>query len=523
MDNNILDLLERSAENFPDKEAFGDTERDITFKKLVQASKAIGTLLADKIEIAEPVAFYMDKSVPAVCGMFGTVYAGGFYSFMDVKQPQVRIESVLGILEPKVIFTDAENFEKITSYKTDAEILVLEELLGNYLIDEDEIGNDKEAVRACVIDEEKLAGIRANFQDVNPLYVNFTSGSTGVPKGVVVSHRSVIEFIGYFTEIFGINSKDIIGNQAPFDFDVSVKDIYSGLMTGAKVQLIPKKYFSAPTLLMDYLADKEVTTLIWAVSAMCFVSVMKGFEYRLPEKIHTVMFSGEVLPIKHLKIWQKYLPNAKYVNLYGPTEITCNCTYYVLDREFGDTDVLPMGKAFPNEKVFLLDENDKLVTEPDVQGEICVGGTALALGYYKDREKTNQVFVQNPLNTAYNEMIYRTGDLGKYTAEGDLVYVSRKDFQIKHLGHRIELGEIEAVTMAKEGVTRACCIYVHDKQKLLLFYTGEREKMSLMKELRTALPPFMIPNSLVPVEEMPLNKNGKIDRNKLMEDFKNEK
>ncbi|MBQ8039011.1 MAG: amino acid adenylation domain-containing protein [Lachnospiraceae bacterium] len=505
MYNNILDLLENSCRKFPDKEAFGDVEKDITFQNLVQTAKVVGTLLADKIKIAEPVAFYMDKSVSAVCGMFGTVYAGGFYSFLDVKQPQARTESVLHILEPKVIFTDEENLAKISGYDTDAEIILLEKALEGD------------------IDEEKLTVVRKNFQDVNPLYVNFTSGSTGVPKGVVVSHRSVIEFISYFTEIFDIKSEDIIGNQAPFDFDVSVKDIYSGLMTGAKVQLIPKKYFSAPTLLMDYLADKEVTTLVWAVSAMCFVSVMKGFDYRLPEKIHTVMFSGEVLPIKHLKIWKSFLPNAKYVNLYGPTEITCNCTYYILDRDFEDTEVIPMGKAFPNEKVFLLDENDALVTEPNVQGEICVGGTALALGYYKEREKTDQVFVQNPLNKAYNEMIYRTGDLGKYNEDGDLVYVSRKDFQIKHMGHRIELGEIEAVTMAKEGVTRACCIYDHEKQRLILFYTGDREKMALMKELRQALPPFMIPNSLVPVEEMPLNKNGKIDRKKLMEDFQNSK
>ena len=507
MFTNILDMLENSAQRFPKRLAFGDDKKDITFTDLVRKAKAVGTLLVDEIDIAEPVAFYMDKSVDAACGMFGTVYAGGFYSFLDVKQPQVRTESVLGILEPKIIFTDAENYDKISGYATNAKIWKLEEVL--------EINS--------TIEEDKLKWVRDNFQDVNPLYVNFTSGSTGVPKGVVVSHRSVIEFISCFTEIFGIKETDIIGNQAPFDFDVSVKDIYSGLMTGAKVQIIPKKYFSMPTNLMDYLADKEVTTLIWAVSAMCFVSVMKGFDYRLPEKIHTVMFSGEVLPIKHYKIWKKNLPNATFVNLYGPTEITCNCTYYVLDREFGDADVIPMGKAFPNEKVFLLDENDVLVTEKGVQGEICVGGTALALGYYKDRERTDQVFVQNPLNKAYNEMIYRTGDLGKYNEDGDLVYVSRKDFQIKHLGHRIELGEIEAVTMAREGVTRTCCIYDHEKQRLILFYTGEREKVSLMKELRTVLPPFMLPNNLVPVEEMPLNKNGKIDRNKLMSDFLNKK
>lgn len=503
MYTNVLELLENSANHSPDALAFGDTEQDITFSDLEKCAKVVGTMLVDKIKIAEPVAFYMDKSVDATCGMFGVVYAGGFYSFLDVKQPQARTESVLRILEPKVIFTDEENFEKISGYDTKAEIFVLSEVLR---------GN-------VIVDEERLAEVRRNFQDVNPLYVNFTSGSTGVPKGVVVCHRSVIEFISCFTEIFGITEKDVIGNQAPFDFDVSVKDIYSGLMTGAKVQLIPKKYFSMPTNLMDYLADKEVTTLIWAVSAMCFVSVMKGFDYRLPEKIHTVMFSGEVLPIKHYKIWKQFLPNAKFVNLYGPTEITCNCTYYILDREFGDTDVIPMGRAFPNEKVFLLDENDQLVTDKDAQGEICVGGTALALGYYKDRERTNQAFVQNPLNIAYNEMIYRTGDIGKYNEDGDLVYVSRKDFQIKHLGHRIELGEIEAVSMAREGVTRTCCIYEKEKQRLILFYTGDREKIELMKELRTVLPPFMLPNSLIPVEEMPLNKNGKIDRNKLMSDF----
>jgi len=504
--NNVLQLMEESAKKYPDKHAFGDTEKDITFAELVASCKRVGTFLADKINIGDAVGFYMDKSVDATCGMFGAVYAGGFYSFLDVKQPQARTESVLGILEPKVIFTDKENVEKISGYNTTAEILVLEDVLEDL--------NQKN-----VIDEEKLQKVRTNFQDVNPLYVNFTSGSTGVPKGVVVSHRSVIEFISYFTEIFDIKSDDIIANQAPFDFDVSVKDIYSGLMTGAKVQLIPKKYFSMPTNLMDYLADKEVTTLIWAVSAMCFVSVMKGFDYRLPEKIHTVMFSGEVLPIKHYKIWKKHLPNAKYVNLYGPTEITCNCTYFILNREYEDSEVIPMGKAFPNEKVFLLDENDKLVTEAGVQGEICVGGTALALGYFKDKERTNQAFVQNPLNNAYNELIYRTGDLGKYNEDGDLLYVSRKDFQIKHLGHRIELGEIEALTMAREGVTRTCCIYDHEKQRLILFYTGDREKVGLMKELRTVLPPFMLPNSLVPVEEMPLNKNGKIDRKKLMSDF----
>ena len=156
-----------------------------------------------------------------------------------------------------------------------------------------------------------------------------------MPKGVTVSHRSVLDFIPQFAEIFGITQNDILGNQAPFDFDVSVKDLYTALYTGAKVQIIPRAYFSQPTKLMDYLADHEVTILVWAVSAMCFVSIMNGFSYRIPSRVRQVLFSGEVMPIKHLMKWKSALPHARFVNLYGPTEITCNCTYAILpDRRF---------------------------------------------------------------------------------------------------------------------------------------------------------------------------------------------
>ncbi len=506
MYRNILDLLEKQAKNIPDKLAFGDEYKDITFEELVKKSKVVGAFLSDKIKISEPVAFYMDKSVDAVCGMFGTVYAGGFYSFLDVKQPINRVQTVVDVLTPSVIFTTSALFEGAKQISGDnINIIVLDEIL-----QKDDISNEE---------EEVLQKIRSSFCDVNPLYVNFTSGSTGIPKGVAVSHRSVIEFIECFVDIFGINQEDIIANQAPFDFDVSVKDIYSGLMTGAKVQLIPKAYFSKPTDLMDYLYDKKVTVLIWAVSAMCFVSIMKGFEYKLPEHIRLVMFSGEVLPIKHYKKWKQFLPEATFVNLYGPTEITCNCTYHILDREYGDTDAIPIGKAFPNEKVFLLDDNDKLVEKTDELGELCVSGTSVALGYYKDAERSAQVFVQNPLNDKYQEIIYRTGDLAFYNQDGDLVYASRKDHQIKHLGHRIELSEIDVHVTACSGVTRACCQYDSEKQRLILFYTGTIDKKSILKELRDTVPPFMIPNSVIQVEEMPMNKNGKIDRKALMEEF----
>ena len=369
---------------------------------------------------------------------------------------------------------------------------------------------------AAPADAALLAARRRQAVDVDPLYINFTSGSTGVPKGVTVSHRSVLDFIPQFAEIFGITQNDILGNQAPFDFDVSVKDLYTALYTGAKVQIIPRAYFSQPTKLMDYLADHEVTILVWAVSAMCFVSIMNGFSYRIPSRVRQVLFSGEVMPIKHLMKWKSALPHARFVNLYGPTEITCNCTYAILpDRDFAPDEALPIGRAFPNEKVFLLDENDTLVTVPGQAGEICVSGTALALGYYADPVRTAQAFTQNPLNTNWYERIYRTGDLARYDESGSLYYIGRRDFQIKHMGHRVELGEIEAAAMRCDAVTRACCTFDAERQRLHLFYTGSCEKAALLAALKESLPPFMQPNTAVQLDEMPLNKNGKIDRTAL--------
>ncbi len=497
----VLDFLEDSCERTPENIAFADPDREISFAELKRKARAIGTFFLKNHIFGKPAAFYMEKSVPAVCALFGAVYAGAFYSFIDVRQPAARAEKVLSNLAPAVLITDAEHREAAGEIFPENNIILIDDLMG-----------------LSEIDEVGLTSVRRRMTDTQPLYCNFTSGSTGVPKGVVVSHRSVIEFISHFVPIFGIREDDVIANQAPFDFDVSVKDIYSGLLTGARVQLVPRDYFSNPTVLMDYLCEKKATVLVWAVSAMCFVSIMNGFSYRTPESIRLVLFSGEVMPPKQYNVWKKALPEAVFVNLYGPTEITCNCTYYRLeDRLYEKTESIPIGQPFPNEKVFLLSDEDSLVTAAGVEGEICVSGTCLALGYYRDPERTRAAFMQNPLNKSYDERMYRTGDIGKYDEEGRLVYVSRKDFQVKHLGQRIELGEIEIAAMACSGVDRAACLYDAKKKKILLFYSGSREKGEVDSELKKALPPYMVPGKTVQMDALPLNKNGKIDRHALEE------
>ena len=195
----------------------------------------------------------------------------------------------------------------------------------------------------------------------------------------MVSHKAVIDFITHFTEIFGINEEDRIGNQAPFDFDVSVKDIYSAVMTGAALVLIPRQMFSVPAALLDYLCEKKTTVLIWAVSALTMISALGGLKYRIPSDVRKVMFSGEVMPGRQLALWQQALPGAEFVNLYGPTEITCNCTYFSVKKICGEEEKLPIGKAFPGRKVFLLTEEGREIREPEQTGEICVAGEALSL------------------------------------------------------------------------------------------------------------------------------------------------
>lgn len=504
---NIIQMLERSAAQKPDATAFLDPVSTVTFAELLAQSEQIGTyFLQNGVRDGDAIAFFMEKCVDVLPVMFGAVCANAFYSFIDVRQPKERTQSIVDTLSPAFLITDETNAALLPESLTENDTVRILQI------------NDIAAImRRTPADRALLQEARKRFFDGLPLYVNFTSGSTGTPKGVAVSHRSVIDFIETFVDTFGITGDDILANQAPFDFDVSVKDIYSGLYSGACTALIPREYFSNPTRLMDYLCEADATVLIWAVSAMCFVSIMNALDYKTPEHLRLIMFSGEVMPIKQLNKWKKYVPHATYVNLYGPTEITCNCTYHIIKREYVPGETIPIGIPFANEKVFLLDGDDRLVSDPDIEGEICVAGTCLALGYYKSPAKTDDAFMQNPLNDRIYERIYRTGDLGKYNAESELLYIGRKDFQVKHMGQRIELGDIESAAMALNGIERACCIYDSVHQKIVLFYTGPLEKEQVPDLIREKLPPFMIPNKTIRLNVFPMTKNGKIDRVSLLE------
>ncbi len=497
MQTNVLSWLEHSAAVWPDRLALVDETRRYTYREVLETSRRIGTALSRLARPKHGVGVYMEKEAQTLCAFFGAVYAGCFYSALNTELPPSRLGQIASVLQPEVIVTTEVLEAKAREIFPDFSIVTVE------------------ALEQTEADLLRLEALRRRSVDTDPLYVNFTSGSTGVPKGIVVAHRSVLDFIGCFTELFCFAGEDVIANQAPFDFDVSVKDIYSALAVGATLVVIPRRLFSLPAQLADFLCAHQVTTMTWAVSAICLLTTFHAFDYKTPETVNKILFSGEVMPLRALRELKKHLPEAMLVNLYGPTEITCNCTYHILEKDRDYCAGIPIGIPFPNEDVFLLDEENREVTEQDVPGEICVRGTALALGYYRSPEQNAAHFVQNPLNPHYPETIYRTGDLGRYNDAGELVFSGRKDFQIKYMGHRIELEEIEREMAAIEGVERCCCVFDEKRSRLKGFYIGTVDKETLHASMKAKLPDFMVPGILRQVEEMPLNKNGKIDRKAL--------
>ena len=497
---NVLEMLEQTAEQYPERTAVSDQQTSLTWAELRRRAGGIGAVLADELEGNQPVVVFAAKRVATLAIQLGVVYAGGFYVPVSRDQPAERIGRILRRLgRPLVIAADSlRSLVEETGF--DGTVLSAEALYAQ------EAGSP----------DERLREVRSHTSEKDLLYGIFTSGSSGEPKCVSVSHRAVLDFIAHFTRLFGISAADRIGNQAPFDFDVSVKDIYSAMATGAELVLIDRKLFSLPAKLIDYLNERKVTVLTWAVSALTTVSTLKGLDYDVPKSVRIILFSGEAMPLKQLKVWRGAMPGTEFVNLYGPSEITCNCTFYRIPADAPeDLDCLPIGKPFPGRTVRLLDEAGCEVTEPGKPGEICVSGESLAEGYYHDPERTAKSFVLFENAEGRQERMYRTGDLAHYDPSGNLVFEGRKDFQIKLMGHRIELEEIEKAMTDTDGVAEACCIFLPETRKIVAFFTGTEDSRQVRMDLVTRLPRYMIPGKFIRLDRFPLNKNGKKDRNEL--------
>lgn len=500
MRNNVLSYLVTTAMEVPDKVAFSGEKSSLTFRQLWDGSRSAATTLIQDGYDHEPILIFMEKSPEEICAFFGVITAGCYYVPIDEEMPASRIDLIIDNCKPRAVIFDDSTAEKLESLSFTGAMIHYKDLV------------------ATPADADLIADRMDKALDIDPIYIVFTSGSTGVPKGVVACHRSVIDYVEQLSEVVGFTRDTVFGNQSPLYFDACLKELYPTIMFGATTHLIPKQLFMQPKNLVEYLNEKKVNTICWVVSALTMISAFKTFDLVKPEFLHTVCFGSEVFPKKQYRLWREALPEAQFINLYGPTEATGMSCYFRCDRELTEEEPIPIGRPFDNTQVLLLDENNQLAKDGE-PGEICLRGTCVTLGYYNNPEKTAESFVQNPLNHNYPEIIYRTGDMGYYNERHELVFASRKDYQIKHMGHRIELGEIEADVAKVEGIKICACTYQREKDKIILHYVGDMDEKELTKSLKAMLPRYMLPAKTHRMDEMCFTPNGKIDRKRLEKEF----
>ena len=482
---NVITYLEDSAVLRGNRTAVSIRDESFSFEELLQKTRALSSAIDINYK-NKTIVVFANRKIDTLIFFFATVYSGNFYIPVDPTFPIEKINSIIYDAEPKYIFADVENQAVLS--QLDFKGTVLNSLsYGSFYHDPKEIKSDA------------------------PLYVVYTSGSTGKPKGVIKTHAAVINFIESYCNQFEFDETDIIGNQSPFFFDASAKDIYLMLKTGARLEIIPNELFVIPPRLLSYLNDKKITFVSWVPTVLALVSQMKAFKYVKPKYLKKVFFVGEVMPVKHLNYWIDNLADVKFVNLYGQSEIAGIACFYEVCKKFDEDKILPIGRPLDNCEILLRDGENFLHIFNEV-GEIWIESKALASGYYHDVIKTEDAFVVEA-----GHRYFRTGDYAYMDECGQLIFTARRDSQIKHMGRRIELGEIEAIAGSIDNVERVCCMYDSENKKIVMFCQGEIEEKEFKKTLREKISSYMLPGRFFFMNRLPINANGKIDRQKLKE------
>lgn len=503
MIKNILEYFDETVKNKPEKVAVIDGNHEITFFDLWQNARALSIQLQQICteQIRRPIAVFMPKSIESVVSDLGIIYSGNAYMNLDVKTPLQRIKNILDLVKPVCIITDASHKQSLNSiWPEDKTVLIDPDL--------------------SLLTTENESALYENLEqiiDTDPLCLINTSGSTGTPKSVILNHKSFIDFTEWAITTTGIGEEEVVGSLSPIVFDIYSFELCMLMAKSSTIVVIPDSLAAFPVKILQLLQDKKVSFIFWVPTIMVNIANMDLLSRISLPALKMVWFAGEVFPTKQFNYWYKKLPNTRFINLYGPIEITLDCTYFIVDREIPDNEPLPIGYPCRNTDILILNEQDQIAGINE-EGELCVRGTSLALGYYNNPEKTSAAFVQNPLNHSYPETIYRTGDLVYKNERGEIMFKGRKDSLVKHSGYRIELGEIEHVVInTLQLVKNGCVVYDYTKKEIVFFYEAPEEipVAQFRKAIGAVFPKYMIPNRFLYMSELPRNTNGKIDRLKL--------
>jgi amino acid adenylation domain-containing protein len=507
----LQQLLTESAKRYPEKLAVTARDRSLTYRELDERSNQIARFLQQRgLKKGDRIGLYSSKCPELVAAMFGAAKAGVVYVPLDPQAPVERIRYIIDNCGIKGLVTSKNKLSGLDVSATPSitfAILVDSESQGEISVGWSELSQ---------FPPQTAPEIDATTLDL--AYILYTSGSTGRPKGVMLTHQNALTFIEWCFDTFHITSEDNISNHAPLHFDLSVFDVYDSIKAGATVHMVPEEITMFPTNLARFMEQKQISVWYSVPSALVLLILHGNLKPERFPKLRTILFAGEVFPMKYLRQLADLLPGIELYNLYGPTE-TNVCTYYQVNRQRLQTQhKLPIGKACANTEVFAVDEHDRFIGKGEV-GELYVRGPCVTPGYWADAEKTAKMVVPNRFQPHYDEKMYRTGDLVTPDDEGGYLFLGRRDNQIKSRGYRIELGEIEAALLSHSSVKEAAAIAIPDEEvgnRIKAFVSLQNgdalNAAQLQLHCATRIPKYMIPEIIEFREVLPKTSTGKIDR-----------
>jgi amino acid adenylation domain-containing protein len=519
-------LLADSAQRFSDRNAIVLKDRAMTYGELHQRSSRISSALIDMgVAPGDRVGIFMNKSIESLVFLFGILKAGAAYVPIDYLAPLNRIEYIIKNCEIRIMFTTRDGARKLFPFfetSSSLDKIVVSGTDAGVSLDQHKC---LEVLRADeLLSEGECRLGRFDISDSNPAYILHTSGSTGMPKGVGLSHLNSLTFVKMAADFFQIEKEDRLACHAPLQFDLTVFDIFVAVGKGATIMLVPENLSVFPMKLAQFMDEERITVWNSVASVLSLLAEHGRMERFRFDSLKTVIFSGDILPVKYLRKLKNTMSKARFYNVYGQTEANSSTYYQVTGIPEDEGWRIPIGKPFPNFEVFALGDDNEIVKRPGQIGELYVRSSSVAVGYWNDEGKTSEAFVTDPGSCLANRKVYKTGDLVTLDENKDYLFLGRKDQQVKCRGYRIQLNEIETVLNNHPAIKEAVVVAIPDElvgNRIISHVSTingiEVTEHELFNYCNKTLPMYMLPEKIIFHEKLPKTPTGKTDRKMLRE------